>query len=137
MVWVWQFDGQWWRTSVQVSADPASAPSSGSLPLPLKSIVSPTLHFVDAVGLVIVAWGAVLPESMRTDATLVAPDASVTRSRTVYVPAANVCWGAISVESAKAPLPSKSHAYVSVSATSGSLDPEPSSCTVNGAGPFV
>ena len=38
MTWVWQFDGQCFRTSVQVSMSSARAPSSASLAEPLKSI---------------------------------------------------------------------------------------------------
>ena len=41
---VWQFDGQWWRMSVQVSASAGSFPSWASVACPEKEIVSPTFQ---------------------------------------------------------------------------------------------
>ena len=41
---VWQSDGQWWRISFQLKRRAGSVPSCGSVPPPVKSIVSPTFQ---------------------------------------------------------------------------------------------
>jgi len=45
--------------------------------------------------------------------------------------------GFAAVESSNRPSPFRSHEYAIVSPASGSLDPDPSNCTVSGAFPLV
>ena len=63
---------------------PGRVPCCGSVAEPEKEIASPTAQVVVAVGVAIVAVGAVFPTVIVTGSlTLEAPAASVTRSRTV------------------------------------------------------
>src|SRR6266511_3697444 len=84
---MWQSVGeeQWWRRSVHVSRDAGSVPSWASVAPPENVMVSPTFHFNEALGVVIVAMGGELPAVMVTDAALTAPCGSVTRSISSHV----------------------------------------------------
>jgi hypothetical protein len=139
IVCAWQFDGQCWSRSVQVSLDAGSVPSCASFAVPENEITSPTRHVTDDVGVMIVGVGGVLLAEIVSGAlSAAAPWLSVTRSLAVYVPGwVYVHDGFAAVESSKSPSPSRSHANEMVSPGSGSLDPEPSNCTVSGALPLV
>src|SRR5262249_26974331 len=103
---------QCWRMTFHRSAEAGSAPSSGSVPCPEKEMTSPTRHVNEGAGLSMIADGGLLPATIVSGSdTLVAPWLSVTRRRTVYVPAV-VYWkvGLIAVESSNCPSPSRSHA---------------------------
>jgi hypothetical protein len=85
--WVWQFEGQCWSTSVQVSAEAAKVPSCESVAWPENGILSPTFHVRFELGESITGVGGVLFTLMVSGAlVVVAPWLSETRRRTVYVP---------------------------------------------------
>src|SRR5262245_6963400 len=122
----------------QVRADAGRAPSLASVALPEKLIVSPTFHVNAGVGLEMVAVGGASPAATTIEEVPVALLGSVTRNRTVTSPATEyVNVGVAEVESSKAPSPSRSQAYVSVSPGFGSLDPAPLKLTWRGSGPLV
>jgi hypothetical protein len=79
----------WWRTTVQLSAEAGSGPSSASVAVARSTYAPPTVNWSPAAGEVIDAVGAVLPARMVTVAGReTAPAGSRTRSVAVYVPAA-------------------------------------------------
>ena len=85
--WVWQSDGQWFRSSDQDRAEAGIAPSSGSVAEPEKVMTWPTLHCRLAAGVVIVGVGARSFTITTTEATADSPWGLVTFSRTVRAPA--------------------------------------------------
>ena len=134
---MWQFDGQCWRTRLQLSADGGSVPSCASVAEPLKLIRSPTFHVSADVGAEMTGTGGLLPTLMTWLAVPVAEPASVTRSPVVTLPGLWYVQDAVTpVASSYRPSPSRSHAYVSA-VPSGSEEPPPLNCTVSGAGPLV
>ena len=75
----WQPLGQCSSTTDQLIALGGRSPSWVSVPLPTKSIGSPTFHMKPVVGETIVAVGGVSPAVMPTKSVAVAPCQSVTR----------------------------------------------------------
>ena len=79
----------WWRSTRQLRLDAGSVPSWASVAVACSVIVWPTAKRCAAVGESIVTCGAVLPGSIRADATSdVAPPLSRTVSVLVNEPAA-------------------------------------------------
>ena len=85
----WQFPGvgQSRSTATQSSAAAESAPSSASDAEPENAIVSPAFHWVLAAGEAIAATGPLVTVIVAVSVSD-APDVSVTRNVTVYVPRA-------------------------------------------------
>src|SRR5689334_21384616 len=85
-MWVWQFDGQWWRTSCQDSALAGRFAPWPSVAWPLKLIVSPTFQVKLDAGVSITGNGRVSSTTMGTLVVPVSPPGSVTLRPTVCVP---------------------------------------------------
>src|SRR4051794_16114700 len=114
IAWVWQTVGsaraQWRRISDHFSAEAGSTAPEPSRAEPAKAIASPTLQRRVVSGESIVTAGGVPTVSVLV-AVPARPPTSVTRSRTVAIPACvNVQDGLAAVESSYSPSPSRSHA---------------------------
>ena len=74
----------WWNSTDQVNAEPPSAPSSGSLAVPVKAITSPARYIAPPAGEVTVIWavGGRFAVAVSTASALVAePEALLTTTR--------------------------------------------------------
>src|SRR6185295_19256960 len=85
---VWQFDGQWWRISVQVRSESGIVPSFTSVAEPENEMSSPTFHWSEAGGVVITGTGGPLPTEMTWWSVSVAFEVSVTWRPTLTLPMA-------------------------------------------------
>jgi hypothetical protein len=81
-VWEWQFDGQCWIRTVQVTG---SGPSSASLPVPAYETGSSTAYVVPSSGEVMLTVGGVLLATVMLRGLLVVVLLLVSRATAVIV----------------------------------------------------